>query len=148
VWNCNNFQTKDRGTLSCNVELRRAGKIVWSKKAIPLAWSKDEEPATTIPLPRIAFDALRVEAGEVHGLGPALSEVEIFRGDDNLARGKTVTASAVYDARFPAAAIVDGIKNSQQFAAGYWVAPDNQHGWVEVQVAPPTESGKHSAEKK
>ena len=71
---------------SCNVQLREAGKVVWSKEAVPLEWSKDDEPATTIPLPKVRFDALRVEAASSAWLRTGICEVEIFRGSTNLAR--------------------------------------------------------------
>ena len=140
VWNCNNHRTGAQGMLSCNVELRRARKVVWSKQGIPLAWSKDEEPATTVPLPKIAFDALRVETVTFHDWGPALCEVEVFRGSTNLAKGKSVTASGFHDADYPPTAVVDGITNSAREFFGYWIAPDRQHAWVEVQIAPPAAS--------
>jgi hypothetical protein len=138
VWNCHNHDSRDRGMLSCNVELRKGGKVVWSKQAIRLAWSKDEEPATTIPLPKISFDALRVASDTFQNLGPGLCEIEVFRGDTNIARGKPVAASGFYNPpAYPPAAVVDGMRNSAQCFVGYWLAPDRQHGWVEVQVAPP-----------
>ena len=138
VWNCHNNTSKDRGMLSCNVELRRANKVVWSKKGIKLAWSRDDEPATTIPLPKMPFDALRVASDTFEDSGPALCEVEIFRGDTNIARGKPVAASGFYyPPTYLPAAVVDGIRDSSQRHVGYWLAPDRQPGWVEVQVAPP-----------
>ncbi len=133
----NNHGYHSHGMLSCNVELRKSGQIVWSKKAVPVAWSKDEEPATTIPLPKIAFDSLRVETATYQMWGTALCEVEILQGRENLARGKPVKVSGSWDARYPATALIDGIKNSSQEGVGYWVAPDRELGWVEVQVAAP-----------
>ncbi len=136
LWNCNSNQWRNRGMLSANIELRRADKVVWSKKDIPLAWSRDEEPATTILLPKIPFDALRVVTASFQELGSALCEIEVFRGRDNLARGKPAIASATYDSHSPAA-LVDGITNSSRVGVGYWVAPDRQPSWVEVQLTPP-----------
>ena len=142
LWNCNSNQWRNRGILSANIELRRTGKVVWSKKGIPVAWSRDEEPATTIPLPKIPFDALRVETASFQELGSALCEIEVFRGRNNLARGKPAIASATYDSHSPAA-VVDGITNSSRVGVGYWVAPDRQRAWLQVQVAPPAPpSGK------
>jgi hypothetical protein len=137
VWNCKSHRFNDRGMLTANIELRKGGKVVWSKPAVPLAWSQDAEPATTIRLPKIPFDALRMETVTYHENGPALCEIEVFRGSANLARGKPVTASGIHSGYFPASAVVDGINNSSQMNVGYWVAPDRQKGWVEVQVAPP-----------
>ena len=73
VYNCNNHGAANFGMLSCNVELRKAGQVVWSKAAIPLAWNKDSEPSTTIPLPNVPFDAVRIESATSHDLGPAIS---------------------------------------------------------------------------
>jgi hypothetical protein len=141
VWNCKSGLASDRGMLSCNVELRKAGEVVWSKKRIELDWKYDDEPATTIPLPKTAFDAVRVETVAYHARGPALCEVEILQDSVNLARGKPVASDGDYDARFPAATIVDGIRSSAQFGAGYWCAPERQRGWIEIQLAPPSGSG-------
>jgi hypothetical protein len=137
IWNINSNRSKDRGMLTCNIELRKGGSVVWSKQRIDLAWGSEPEPATTIPLPKVPFDTLRVESTKFHERGAALSEVEIFRGRNNIALGKPATASASYDARFPASTVVDGIRDSSQLNVGYWVAPDNQNAWIEVQVAQP-----------
>jgi hypothetical protein len=138
LWNCNNHGHHSHGMLTCNVELRKAGQIVWSEKAVPVTWSKDEEPATTIPLPKIAFDTLRVETATYQMWGTALCEVEVFQGGENLARGKPIQVSGSWDARYPATALIDGIKNSSQEGVGYWVAPDRELGWVEVQLGAPS----------
>jgi hypothetical protein len=136
LWNCKNHRWSNAGTLSCNVELRKAGKVVWSKKDVPLKWSADDEPSTTIPLPKVAFEALRVEAVTIHDSGTALCEIEIFHGRDNIALGKPTKVSASFDSRFPATAVVDGIKDSSREGVGYWLGPDRSLEWVEVQVAP------------
>ena len=112
--------------------------MVWSKKDIPLAWEKDDEPATTIPLPNVVFDVLRVEAVTHQGLGPALSEIEVFRGDNNVARAKPVTASGFRRNALLPPAVVDGIKNSSQLGVGFWVAPDHERAWIDVHVAAPS----------
>ncbi len=140
LWNCHDNHWQDRGTLSCNVELRKAGKVVWSKPAIALAWSKDAEPATTIPLPKIGFDALRVETVTYQGKSPGLCELEVFQGRTNLARGKPVTASGSHNPGVLATTVVDGVRDSSQIQVGYWVAPDQQNAWIEVQVAQPASS--------
>ncbi len=138
VWNCNSSHWKDRGVLTCNVELRQAGAVVWSKKDVSLAWSKDAERATTVPLPNIPFDALRVVTASFHDMGPALCEIEILRAGKNLAAGKPATASGSHHSgRHPPGTLVDGIKDSVRDGVGYWVGPDHSLAWVEVQVAPP-----------
>ncbi len=136
LWNCHCNHWKDRGLLSAHIELRKANQVVWSKRDIAVAWSKDEEPATTIPLPRIAFDALRVETASYHGEGTALCEVEILRGGINVARGKPVRASGSHQPALMPDAIVDGIRDSANPTAGYWQGPNQQLAWVEIQVAP------------
>ena len=138
VWNCNNHGAANFGMLSCNVELRKAGQVVWSKAAIPLAWKKDGEPETTIPLPKSLSTRDELNRPRLMSWGSALCEVEILRGHNNLARGKTVTASGSYSRDFLPATVVDGIKNSSQDRTGFWVAPEHQLAWVEVQVAPST----------
>ncbi len=140
LWSCHNNVGKNMGMLSCNVELRKAGKVVWTKQAIPLEWSPDKELATTVPLPRIAFDQLRVVTAKYHDQGSALCEIEILDGETNLARGKPVSASGSWDRHSPLA-LVDGVRDSSHLQVGYWAGRLHEPAWVEVQFPrrrPPT----------
>ena len=138
LWNCNNHGLNDRGMLSCDVELRSGGKVVYSLPNVATAWVKNEEPATTIRLPKVAFDTLRIQTAAYQSMGPALCEIEVFQGDTNLARAKPAIASDSHHSGLPAAGVVDGVKNSAEDHRGYWAANNHQAAWVEVQVAPPT----------
>ncbi|HEY1786135.1 MAG TPA: NPCBM/NEW2 domain-containing protein, partial [Pirellulales bacterium] len=144
LWNTHDNDWNDRGMLSCNVELRKAGKVVWSQKAVSVAWKTNEDLATTVLLPKIAFDALRVETVSFQGLGAGLCEIEVFRGKTNLARGKPVIASSSHNASPPPDAVVDGIRDSSRRLLGYWVALDRQLAWIELQIVPPVASNKDS----
>ncbi len=70
----------DRGTTACDIELRRAGKAVWSQKNVPVAWSATEEPPTEIPLPTVAFDTLHLDITAWSGWGAGLREIEVIKG--------------------------------------------------------------------
>ena len=52
----------------------------------------------------------RDKEGDDHWLN--LTEVEVFSGGTNVARGKTVTASSLYDPQYPHANLVDGNKTN------------------------------------
>ncbi len=135
IWNCHSNHFADRGLLSCDVELVRGGKVVWSQWAIPTDWYADREVATTIPLPKITFETVRIKSASTMALGPALCEVEVFRGPTNIARDQLVRTSSTHPNSPPPSTLTDGIKDSSQLDHGYWVAWDHDRAWIEVQVA-------------
>ena len=78
-----------------------------------MAASTDAEPATSISLPKIAFDALRVESASVFANGAATlrsRNLPTWRKHCSWKAGSSKTIS--FDSRFPASAVVDGIQNS------------------------------------
>jgi len=136
IWNAHNARWKDRGATKCNLLLKRAGQVVWHKEDITLAWSAGRDPATTIQLPNMQFDAVRVEITDVHNKKnantAALSEIEVYVGDKNIALGKPVTVSG----NLPKAgagpdALVDGINQSDELRHGFWCA-DSLPCWAEI----------------
>ena len=133
LWNTHDRQWNDRGVTRCNVELRRAGKTVWSQNDIEVTWSDKEEPATEIAIPKIAFDTVHIEITAWVQWGAALCEVEVLKGRKNIAIGKPITASGERG-ECTAAKVVDGIRVSDE-RSGVWWAPDHQPAWIEVHLA-------------
>ena len=83
-----------------------------------------EQPCRTPP----AFACLRTSGG--------LSEVEVFSGKKNIARGCQVTASAEHKPGDPRSGnmLTDGITTSAEHEKGYWLLPPGNQGWAEIHL--------------
>jgi hypothetical protein len=143
LWNTRNAIHQDRGTELCTVVLLRRSQVVWQMKGIPIAWSADANLQTVVKLPRLTFDVLRVEIVRWVQRGGGLAEIEVYRGNDNLAKGRPARASAPYDAEnpiiCPPGTVADGIRQEVEDLEGYWLLPGAQPGWIEIDLcdAPP-----------
>jgi hypothetical protein len=135
VWNCHNTSSNDRGTARINVLLLLRGTVGWSKSGLPIDWNPGKDTSLTIPLPKIPFDKIRIEVVEWHKLGGGLSEIQVFRGETNIAQGAPVAVSGMYDKRFPASRLTDGITTSAEDAKGYWLLPNAAPGWAEIDIS-------------
>jgi hypothetical protein len=132
VWNTYN-RGGDRGAKKINVSVLLRGEVVWSRANIPIEFAHGKDTSVAVPAPGTLFDRVRVEVVQWHMHGPGLSEVEVWRGGQNLARGATVTASGTPDPNCPPRAVTDG--NTTSINAGtYWVGDSVKAGWVEVDL--------------
>jgi hypothetical protein len=136
LWNTHNAQHNNAGATLVNVVLSLRGTPAWRRDNIPFPWEADRDTSLTLPCPRTAFDEVRVEVVRWRGECAGLSEVEVWRGDDNLVQGAAVRVSSAFDPIFPAAAITDKVTNSSAYAKGYWLAAAKQPAWAEVRVRP------------
>jgi hypothetical protein len=132
VWNTYN-RGGDRGAKRINVSVSLRGETLWSRTGIPIEFKQGKDTSVEIQPPALLFDAVRVEVVQWHMHGGGLAEVEVFRGEQNLARGGKVTASSVVDANYPAQALTDGNTTSAR-AGVYWLLESNKPGWAEVQL--------------
>ncbi|NQU26267.1 MAG: hypothetical protein HQ567_33695 [Candidatus Nealsonbacteria bacterium] len=130
LWNTHNAKYKNRGALMCNVWLGRNGKVVWSARSILVNWAAPVDPRTVVRLPKVKFDVLRVEITKAFKDGGGLSEIEVYQGNVNIARGLIATASASQNT--VPGNVTDGITQSERHRIGYWLLPDNTPGWIEV----------------
>ncbi len=78
---------------------------------------------------------VRVEVVQWQRRGGGLSEIQVFKDDQNVALGKKTRASTTYDERFPHSSLTDGITSSARKARGYWLLPNSTAGWAEVYLA-------------
>ncbi|HET6880058.1 MAG TPA: NPCBM/NEW2 domain-containing protein [Pirellulales bacterium] len=137
LWNTHSGGYNDRGTRECNVRLMSDGREVWSQ-GTTISWAADEDRSVTIALPAERFDAVRVEITKWENLGGGLTEIEVMSADSrNLSLGCPALASGVFNHRFDAEHVVDGITTSAEAESGYWLLPDKTAGWIEVDLSLP-----------
>lgn len=134
IWNARNAYSHDRGTERCNVYLLSGDKVVWAEKDLQVPWSEDIDRHVSLPLPHKAFDRIFIEITKYRGRGAGLNEIEVIRDGVNLARFGKATASARWDHRHSASRINDGITTSETHGWGFWLLPDNQLGWIEIDL--------------
>jgi hypothetical protein len=137
LWNTHNSSYNTNGTLECNVLLLLDGAEVWRKDGISLDWKADEDTSASIALPSVRFGQLRVEITRWQGYSGGLSEIQVWREGTNVALGRPSRASGSLDDRCSPARVTDGVTTSRVYKDGYWLLPDNQSGWVEVDFSPP-----------
>lgn len=141
IWNQHNNVSNDRGTRTLNVALLLKGKTVWRQSRLAIEWKANQDISLTIQLPTILFDRVRVEVVEWHGIGGGLSEIEVFAGTQNIAKGGAVTASGYVRSTVPGtqdlfqpAFLTDGTTTSGASYKGYWCLPNNTAGWAEIEL--------------
>jgi hypothetical protein len=130
VWNTNN-RGGDRGAKKINVSVLLRGEVIWSRANVPIEFATGKDTSVTVPAPATTFDAVRVEVTAWHMHGGGLSEIQVFRGEQNLARGGRATASSSIDANYPPQALTDGDTSASR---GYWLLKSNTPGWAEVEL--------------
>lgn len=146
IYNTHNWTYGDRGAKICNIQLTLNAKEVWRNENVIVAWdaAKKANPKTTIELPDIKYDTVRIEVVKWEGAGGGLAEVQILRSGKNIALGKPAMANAVYNPESPHLCtpqmINDGFGDESMDEAGdgkgYWLLPSNKAGWIEIVVAP------------
>lgn len=148
IYNTHNWNYGGYGAKTVNVYLRTtAGKVVWKKEGVAVAYdaSKKTNPKTTVVLPGgVKYDILRVEITAFEGSGAGLAEIALMRAGKNVALGRPVAVSEIYNPGSPALCapqmVVDGIADESSKAAGdgkgYWLLPSGKSGWVEILAGP------------
>ena len=138
IWNTHNAQHNNLGTLSCDVTLYSVTKAVWEKKGIEVPWKPGTDCSVSIDVPAgLRFDRVRVNITKWVGLGGGLSEIQVFDGRKNIAEHCRATASGFWkdgNGSHPPERLTDGNTSSEVFAKGYWLLPDSQPGWAEIDL--------------
>ena len=137
LWNTHNSRYNTSGALECSVVLLKGTAVVWRSDPVAVPWKRNADTSATVLAPPRRFDTIRVEVNRWRGYSGGLAEIEVWRGEENIARGMPARASAAADSRTRAAAVTDGVTTSSTYKSGYWLLPDNQAGWVEVSLARP-----------
>ncbi|HJT31028.1 MAG TPA: NPCBM/NEW2 domain-containing protein [Pirellulales bacterium] len=133
IWNQHNDRHHDRGTLECNLSLVREGQEVWRQDQIALPWSAERDENVSINVPNLRFDRVRVEITKWEQASGGLAEIEVYRGEANLARGCPATACAQLNSRFTADKLTDGIVTG--YFDSFWLLPDRMPGWAEIDLS-------------
>lgn len=141
VWNTHNSTGMDRGATEINVTLLLRGKAVWRRERIAIEWRSDKCMSVELHPPPVAASIIRVEITQWHGWSGGLSEIQVFAGDRNLCAGEHASVSSSFGAGYPASNLTDGNLDLPQYK-GYWVLPDKQPGWAEVDIKSGLGAGK------
>ena len=148
LYNTHNWNYGERGTKTCNVYLRRFDSLepIWAKTGVEIAWEGRSKgnPSTTVRLPDIKYDIVRIEVVTWEGVGGGLAEVAVLNKGSNIALRKPAMASAPYRANSDvcsAQMVTDGIADESSPEAGdgkgYWLLPSGTPGWIEILVHQP-----------
>lgn len=142
IWNTTDGGSGGAGTSMVNVIFSLRGEEVWRKDNVSVPWEPRQDRALTMSAPASAFDRVRVEITKWVGHTGGIGEIQIMRGQQNLARGAAARVSGLFDGRFPAAAITDGVTTTVTAKTGYWLAPSGKPAWVELDVNPAAAAGR------
>jgi hypothetical protein len=136
IWNQHNGSYNDRGTLAVNVALLDKGKEVWRQNGIKIPWEAGKDTNVSVNVPVLNADKLRVELAETYKRNGGLAEIELWKDERNIAKGRRVTVSGVSegDKRFSGEKLTDGITTSKVERVGYWLSADRADGWAEVAI--------------
>jgi hypothetical protein len=107
---------------------------VWKSENQELKWSKNNAEVTKVDLPYIVYDSIKIEFIDWHGLGAGLSEIQLLVNKQNILTPKMITVSSSLDDRYGKQNLTDNILNSSLHAAGYWLLPANEKGWLEIKL--------------
>ena len=138
IWNSQNGSHRDRGTKRCNLLLYRGTQLVWQQTGIRLPWNGQKSLRHSVAIPNLEFTRLRVEITDTTGpLGSALTEVEVFRGSENLARKAVATSTLTWAENslqnsYFAPNVNDG-KSTDDGIASAILLQDVPNGWIEFE---------------
>ena len=132
IWNQNNKGNADRGTKKVRVILLADGKETWRLNGVVLAWDKKKNVKTTLDVPAVRADTLRIEVTEAVNDRGGLAEIEYLIDGKNIAAGRPVTASGVWENNrdYDPSKVTDG--NTDTF----WLLPDKvKDGWIQIKLS-------------
>lgn len=144
LWNEHNSFYGNSGTTACNLVLKLKGAEVWRQDGIDVKWGAKSDLDTSVEVPGIVADAVRVEITRYTRNSGGLSEVEVFSAGRNIALRCRTEASAEHRRgdRRTSANVTDGITSSAVNEKGYWLLPDRRTGWVEIDLTT-APAGRH-----
>ncbi|HEY3899847.1 MAG TPA: hypothetical protein VGM54_14605 [Chthoniobacter sp.] len=131
IWNQNNKGKADRGTKKVRVILLADGKETWRLNGVVLAWDKKKNVKTTLDVPAVRADTLRIEVTEAVNDRGGLAEIEYLIDGKNIAEGCPVTASGIWENNndYAPRMVTDGNTNT------FWLLPDKvKDGWIQIKL--------------
>ncbi|HSI20612.1 MAG TPA: hypothetical protein VLA04_02815 [Verrucomicrobiae bacterium] len=136
IWNQHHSGFNNRGSTLLNVVLITKGKEIFRKNNVAIPWEPGKDCFLALIVPTAATDTVRVEIVESVQKGAGLAEIEFLRNEKNLAKGKVARANGVLrgDKRDAEDRLTDGITTSHKLHEGYWLSPDKEQAWAEVDV--------------
>ncbi len=137
LWNEHDGKHHDSGAKKCNLALSLEGKVVWHRDNVEVPWEANRSADLVVEVGSVLADKLRVEISEWNGKGGGLSEVEVLdKTGTNLALGGKVTTSVTRNPSdgLDGDALIDGNYYEPTAEVGYWLLPDAQEGWAELEL--------------
>ncbi|HTU24922.1 MAG TPA: family 16 glycoside hydrolase [Pirellulales bacterium] len=133
--NAHQTEQGNYGTLTCNLQLFREDRLLWSRQNVNVRWSPTQDVATSIDVPAVPATLLRVEIPRLAGQGAALAEVQAFAGADNLALHCPLRTSGNNPgvAGTPQALVDD--RTTSEGKNALWVAPERTTAWLEIALS-------------
>ena len=135
IWNQHNGPHNNSATQWCGLTAYGGKRIAWRQERVELPWAPGEDASAQLKLPATPFDRLRIDVTPPEGKWAGLAEVQIFAGGKNLALDCPVQSNGIFDIRRRESRTTDGIISSSVENVGYWLLPDQQPGWVEIDLA-------------
>jgi len=129
IFNSHDHKNGNRGIKKMNVLLMKGKEVVETIKNVRVRWSDDKNDKTTLNLPKSDYDSIKLEITEFEGSGPAIAEIEIHEGKNNIAPTMKITASKNYGPCKPEA-MIDGITKPVTRPVGYWMGQPSNDLWI------------------
>jgi hypothetical protein len=125
-----------RGTTKADVFLFLKGKVVAHRPEVKVNWRSSTSLSTEVQLPaNTAFDRIQIHVTNWTGLGGGFTEIQVFKGDKNLAQGRASNASDS-DPNGNFSRATDGEIARDMVSQG-WMLPARGKGWIELDFSKP-----------
>jgi len=143
------YTSSVRGTTRADVALYLGDRLIWQARSLPVKWKSGSNASTELPLPRLEFDRLRVFVTNYTGFSGGFSEIQVFKGTENIARGRAVSASDFQAEGAPSKAFDGKTKTATSYSnLDGWVMPNREkHGWIEIDFSKPAQKAAPAPEK-
>jgi hypothetical protein len=126
-----------RGTVKADIILFLKDKVVGHVPDIKINHKSMVSVSTEVPLRNtVAFDRMQVQVTNWTGAGGGFVEIQVFRGDENLALGRATKASDS-DAEGNFSRATDGEITKGTYCKG-WMLPSKGKGWIELDFSKPS----------
>ncbi|MCA9139468.1 MAG: hypothetical protein KDB00_21995 [Planctomycetales bacterium] len=135
IWNLPIDQNlHKRFTTTVTIELLNGPNVVWTRKNVKL---NRKQPNNPIRLPDVVFDTVSVELMKWTGDGGGLAEIEVFLGEDNIAKNRPCEVSSIETLPIhldDQNALTDGVARPTFAGNGYWIPEGDTKATVMVRL--------------
>jgi endonuclease YncB( thermonuclease family) len=131
LWNTHNFEYRDRGTETVDINILSGEKSVWSKKNVSLTWDKYDNLEQKVIIPNdLKFTKIRLNL-KTTKVSAGLTEIKVVLNDKDVTQRALIATDGNYS-KTPVSHLIDGIDwDDDKHGKGYWLH-DKKEGWVEL----------------